>query len=105
MVRVILSTLLLTIFVQARPQYFYLLSAQIPKNNVPHKCMTCHNGRAMNLFGADYYSFFVKPDVFTNGLAERQKWDLLLNKKDSNKNGVSNLQDIVDGKNPGIKQP
>lgn len=111
MVRIFFSVLLISLFSQALPQYFNMLKSQIPGGNPPHRCMNCHVSTttpALNLFGKDYHSIFIAPNPLKipgiQIMTFSQKWDLLLNKMDSNKNGDSNFLDIVNGKNPGVAQ-
>ena len=90
----------------AKPVYFNELQGQIkkisPSTQAAMKCAVCHgttNGAKINSFGSDYVKAFKSGG--NTELSKDQKWQLLLD-QDSNKNGVSNLNDIVNGVNPGI---
>lgn len=98
-------------FSQAMPQYYNSISGQFPSGALVHKCVTCHVSKgslALNLFAKDYRAVFLAPDPLKipgiNVMTYKQKMDLLLNKMDSNKNGVSNFEDILKGNNPGVVQ-
>ena len=96
---------------QARPVYLNSIAGKFPSGTLIHKCTTCHAGNgslALNLFAKDYRAVFLAPDPLKipgiNIMTRDQKLDLLLNKMDSNKNGLSNFDDIMKGNNPGVAQ-
>ena len=64
------------------------------------------NGLALNAFGQDFVSVFRRPDLSKfpgiDKMTRQELWNLLLMNVDSNKNEVSNMDEIKMGKNPGI---
>ena len=80
----------------ARPQYYGLLLSEYPHARIENtfKCQTCHDGRAMNLFGKAFSSEFLrlsKPEIFKK-----------IGPLDSDGDGISNEQEIMEGRNPGV---
>lgn len=105
----IFSTLILLSGVTfSMPQYKNMLAGKMPGGQLVQGCVACHTEKgslALDLFGQDFRAIFVQPNFIKfPGLQTAtivQKWDLLLNKLDSNKNGQSNYQDLVKGLFPG----
>lgn len=108
MLRIIISIVFISGFAFSLPQYRNMLMGKVPTGKLVHGCVTCHMEKgslALNLFGQDYRAIFVQPNFIKfpgiQTATFEQKWDLLLNKLDSNKNGQSNYQDIINELNPG----
>jgi hypothetical protein len=111
MIRIIFLFLMMSSMVLAMPQYMNMLSGKVPSGSLVHRCVTCHSSKgslALNLFGRDFHAVFIAPNPLKipgiQVMTPAQKWDYLLNKLDSNKNGLSNYQDIVQRQNPGLTQ-
>ncbi len=82
----------------ARPPYLNEIAAVYPDNKVlsTTKCQTCHNnGRALNTFGKDYF------ELVRQSTMEREEAYTQLAELDSDGDGVSNLEEMVNGTNPG----
>jgi len=109
MKKTLVAILLFSSLAQARPEYYQMLVNRVPGGNVPQSCQTCHaSGTSGNLFRQDFRKVILGYNLLSNRkLIEmnlEEKWDLLLNKMDSNKNGVVNVKDITNGVNPGLPQ-
>jgi len=94
------SLLALTVLVSsagyARPAYCGMLLSNYPGARIDNRlrCQTCHNGRAMNLYGKAFSGEFLrlsKPDIFKK-----------IGTLDSDNDGISNDQEIIEGRNPGV---
>ncbi len=86
----------LSLNLSARPAYYGMLLANYPGSRIEQgaKCMACHNGRAVNSYGKAFvneYSKLSKPEIF-------KKIGLL----DSDNDGLTNDQEIMEGRNPGV---
>lgn len=82
----------------AKPPYLNELATAYPGSQVINttKCQTCHNnGKALNVFGTDYSKI-----VRLGGL-ERSEAFKKLGLIDSDNDGVSNLEELLKGTNPG----
>lgn len=108
----VLSTLLVVAWLpslsQARPARYNSLLGRLGVGSLPFRCQTCHRsgGVGLNQFGADYFSTFIVSmdpkfrDV--KNLSEDEKWKFLLG-LDSDGDGLSNLDELIQGRNPGVK--
>ncbi len=94
--RTILIAQIFTLFIAqnsfSHPQFLNQLAGQFPKVLTTTKCMTCHSGSGLNDFGQDVAKFAFTP----TGLDFSKVLDL-----DSNKNGISNRDELTRGTNPG----
>lgn len=82
----------------ARPPYLNELSAVYPDTKVlsTTKCQTCHNnGRALNSFGKDYF------EIVRRSTMDQEEAYTKLAELDSDGDGVSNLEEMINGTNPG----
>lgn len=91
----------------AKPAYYNELTAKVPGGVWTFRCQTCHggsSGRGLNDFGKDYFRL-VRSSSFLNtpGMQQTiaQRWETLLN-LDSDKDSVSNKDEILKGTNPGV---
>lgn len=103
---IFLLVALLPFTAQARPQYFNELQGHF--TNVPNRCQTCHastgNPKALNPFGQDFFStFFFSTDPLFREMKDKtreEKWAFLL-ALDSDKDGVTNTEELASGRHPG----
>ncbi|MFN8846298.1 MAG: hypothetical protein ACK5V3_08810 [Bdellovibrionales bacterium] len=105
----ILFTITLSKIAFSKPAYFNELTSKLPGGVWVHRCQTCHggsSGRGLNQFGLDYFRVFrtANTSSMTSQLpmTSEQKWETLFN-LDSDKDGLSNENEILAGKNPGLK--
>ncbi len=109
MLRSIIFIISMSLFSNAMPQYLGTLATQFPPHTLDtNRCLTCHASAGppvLNSFGMDYRSIIVSPNVIKmpqlQTMTIKDKLDFLLQKMDSNKNGISNYKDILTGTIPG----
>lgn len=79
----------------AKPAYYNMLLAQYPGARIAQtvKCQVCHNGMTRNAYGNDFSreKFTHHPWSFKN-----------IENLDSDKDGQTNVVEIMNGTNPGI---
>jgi hypothetical protein len=90
---VILVFSLISLNSQARPAYFNVLMKDYPKAGTTTRCTTCHQGAGLNPFGRDVARY-----ALTSGVLNLRKVDDM----DSDKDGMSNRDELLQGKNPGV---
>lgn len=84
----------------AKPVYLNALKAAFPKSDGSLRCMNCHtNGPRLNLFGKDFAD--IKRELGNEHMNE--VW-FRLRTMDSDKDGVSNEDEINASKNPGVEE-
>lgn len=94
---ILVSLVFLSVSSHSRPAYLGQLTAAYG-HNLPNRCNTCHqtNSLAFNSFGKDYVAtrakFGKQMDVFWKELGAL----------DSDKDGISNLDEINQDRNPGV---
>lgn len=92
---------------RAQIPIFNELRGAVPGARFQHRCQTCHdNGARRNVFGRGYEKFFLTlpsdPDFSRiKEMTGVEKWKALLG-LDSDGDGVSNIDEIMAGRNPGI---
>lgn len=82
----------------AKPAYLNELALIYPDSQVLNttRCQTCHNnGKALNSFGKDY------AELIRRGNLDRDEAYAQLGEIDSDEDGVSNLEELTKGTNPG----
>ncbi len=92
-----------SIFAFSKPVFFNNLQSNFPTHNLINRCNTCHAHSGvpkLNTFGMAYDSVFIRPNAAVQGMDPKQKFDFLMG-LDSNKNGKTNLEDILADIIPG----
>ena len=93
-----LFVLFLSLHASAKPAYFNQLQSTIPNAQLTFRCQTCHQNvpPRLNPFGQDFSTIKRKW-----GMDWSQKYWADLKSMDSDKDGMSNEQEILSGRNPG----
>lgn len=97
---VILSLQLLTTQVQAKPVYLQMFASGFPDAKVStYRCQYCHasTSLAMNSFGKAF-----SKSKNTLGLNKISDVWVEISDMDSDKDGLSNIEEINMGRNPGV---
>ena len=104
---ILLFALLSPLPANATMLQFNTLMGAVPGGKFKYRCQTCHDvGARRNSFGRSFEKFFLPvgndPDFATiSKMSEKEKWQALLS-LDSDLDGVSNLDEILSGTNPGV---
>ncbi len=104
MTKLISLFILSSTFALSKPIFFNNLQANFPTHILINRCNTCHAHNAapkLNSFGLAYDSVFIRSTLPVQGMDPKQKFDYLMG-LDSNKNGKTNLEDILADIIPGV---
>ncbi|MFN8945636.1 MAG: hypothetical protein ACK5WZ_13550 [Pseudobdellovibrionaceae bacterium] len=100
MFKILLLSAFLASVANAKPSYMSILGSGFPqgKLNVV-RCQNCHSSQnlSMNLFGQDFVQIRKNVGADNIKLVWEQIRDL-----DSDKDGLTNLEEINEGRNPGV---
>ncbi len=93
----------------AYPAYYYELTNHVSEQLLTYRCAACHVANwepARNNFGQDFSDIFIRPNWIRFPTAEKmnsdEKWNFLLFDLDSNGNSLSNHDDFIQGRSPGL---